>query len=278
MAATPLDIAICVACAVAAFALSYGYQRLRFRLLDLEDAKQLAQVRAGELDHDWLAAASSQAARGLLSPQTAEELVREDLLPPEVLDAARATPYNPGLAQTSRLWAPLFLVASAMPVVRPELAPGAAGPWGALLAFCLALVSIAMADARFRIIPIPQLLILAGSGLMLASPSDPAAYGIPLLVSIVGLYVAARAYEMVLVRANVFGLGDVLLMAVLIAVLLNAASFTAALVFFCALIVCSLAMLVWTNRGRLTRIALITTRAPLGPAIAVAMLCAAPFV
>ena len=278
MTVTPLDIVICVACAVAAFVLSYGYQRLRFHVLDLEDARQLARLHDGDLDHEWLAAASSQAARGLLNPQTADELVREDVLPQETLEAARAVPYNPGIVRTARFWAPLFVVAAAMPTVREVLVPQAGGPWGALLAFCLALVSIGMADARFRIIPIPQLLILAVSGLLLPARVDLISYGAPLAFSIVGLYMAARVYEMLFARVNVFGLGDVLLMSVVFTVLLNATSLTAAFVFFCALIVCSLAVLLWSNRGRLSRAALIYSRAPLGPAITVAMLCAVPFV
>lgn len=278
MVVTPLNIALAVACGAAAFAASYGYQRLRFHVLDLEDARQLNRARTGNLDHEWLAAASSQAARGLLNPQTAEELVRENLLPQEVLEATRAVPYNPGIGATARFWVPLFALATAMPAVSAALATGSAGSAWALLAFCLALVSIGMADARFRIIPIPQLLILAVSGFLLFSQVDVTSYGGPLLASIVGLYLAARVFEMVLSRTNVFGLGDVLLMAVIFAVLLNASSVTAALVFFCALIVCSLAVLLWTNRGHLSRAALAHSRAPLGPAITVAMLCAVPFV
>ena len=275
---TSLIIVISIVCGVAAFALSYGYQRLRFHLLDLEDARQLARLHDGELDHEWLTAASSQAARGLLNPQTAEELVREDVLPQETLEAARAVPYNPSAGRTARLWAPLFLVAAVMPTVRDGLVPEAGGPWGAFLAFCLALVSIGMADARFRIIPIPQLVILAVSGLLLPAQVDLISYGAPLAFSIVGLYLAARVYEMLFARVNVFGLGDVLLMSVIFAVLLNARGLIAALVFFCALIVCSLAVLLWSNRGRLSRAALVYSRAPLGPAITVAMLCAVPFV
>lgn len=278
MIVTPFTIAFAAACGAAAFAASYGYQRLRFHVLDLEDARQLARARMGELDHEWLAAASSQAARGLLNPQTAEKLVSDNYLSSQVLEAARALPYNPGIARVARFWAPLFLVAAAMPFVRDVLSTGATGSSGALLAFCLALASIGMADARFRIIPIPQLLVLAASGLLLPSHVDLASYGQPLLFSIVGLYTAARFYEMVFARANVFGLGDVLLMAVILAVLLNAANITASLVFFSALIVCSLAVLLWSNRGRLSRAAFVYSRAPLGPAITVAMLCAVPFV
>ena len=166
-----------VIAAIFAWVLGFAYQRFRFFVLEREDARQLERAERGGCSQEWLASVSSQAAIGLVNPNTIEALVGLGLIERPAM-AGRLATYNPSFVLSLVSWLPLFVLAALAFVAHNLLAIASFGvsssPW--LLMFNLSLVAIAMADARFRIIPIPFLLVLVAAGLLAFGMDDALFY------------------------------------------------------------------------------------------------------
>lgn len=274
----PLIVGACGA-AVVAWLGAYGYQRLRFAVLDREDAGQIEALREGRCESDWISTVASQASLGLVSPVTLKAL--EDIGCIDAGSAERASygrgGYNPSLS-CALPWLALFAFGAAASVVRGGFSIDALALDPPTLVFSLALVAIAMADARFRIVPVPHLALLFASGLVAFGLDDPLTYVMLSCGAAVLMWAASRMFETVSRQASVCGLGDVLLVAVMAGVLGSARELVPPAVFFVVLALASLASVMWGLRGRAkSRVAVAVLRLPLGPAVAVAGVAATAF-
>lgn len=267
----PLIVGACGA-AIVAWLGAYGYQRLRFAVLDREDAGQIEALQEGRCESDWLSTVASQAPLGLVAPKTLEMLEGMGRIDADTVERASYSRggYNPPLS-CALPWLALFALASAASVAREGFSLNALSLDLPTLIFDLVLVAIAMADARFRIVPVPHLVLLFASGLIAFGLDDPFAYAMVSCGAAVLMWVASRMFEWVSRQGSVCGLGDVLLVAVMAGVLASAHALAPLGAFFTALAFSSLICVLWGLRGRKkSRIAVTSLRLPLGPAVAVA--------
>lgn len=275
----PLIVGACGA-AVVAWLGAYGYQRLRFAVLDREDAGQIEALREDRCESDWLSTVAAQAALGLVAPKTLETLKGMGRIDAGTVERASygRGGYNPPLS-SALPWLVLFALASAASVARGGFSFDVLSLDPPTLVFALALVAIAMADARFRIIPVPHLVLLFVSGLFAFGMGDPLAYVVVSCGAAALMWAASRMFELVSRQSSVCGLGDVLLVAVMAAALASAHALVPLGVFFAVLAIASVASVLWGLRGRAkNRIAVTSLRLPLAPAVAVAGVAATAFI
>lgn len=275
----PLIVGACGA-AIVAWLGAYGYQRLRFAVLDREDAAEIEALREGQCESNWLATVASQAALGLVAPKTLKTLNGMGRIDADTVERASygRGGYNPPLS-CALPWLMLFAFVPAASIARGVFSFDALSLDPLTLVFGLALAAIAMADARFRIVPVPHLVLLFVSGLLAFGMGDPLAYVVVSCGAAAFMWAASRMFELVSRQAAVCGLGDVLLVAVIAAALASAQTLTSLGVFFAVLVLASVASVLWGLRGRAkNRVTITSLRLPLAPAVAVAGVAATAFI
>ena len=259
--------------ACAAWGVGLAYQRLRYRVLDAEDASQLARARAGEPSQGWLASVRRQAPRGMVSAATLGALQELGLIEPELAERASkaAQGYNPSVVRSLVPWLPLCALAVAAVRAQPLVGGAHALNAPAALVYTLSFALVGMADARFRIVPIPFLVPLAASALVAFPWVSPLSMAVSMGVFAGVLWAASKAFEGTFMRPGVCGTGDVLIMAVIFATLVATPTAAVMGTFLGAFVAGCAALMLHYSRGRkLTLGGFTMLRVPLGPAAALA--------
>ena len=273
MALTPATLLTGAALSLAAWGVGFAYQCLRYRIFDTEDAVQLAAARAGEASASWVESVRRQAPRGMVSAATMAELVDLGLIEADfAANVGRAVAaYRPGAARVLVIWLPVCLGATAAILARGAFAPAHELNTLAALAYTLSFALIAMADARFRIVPVPFLITLVAGALFAFPWASPVALAVSAGMSAIMLWGASKLFESTFMRAGVCGMGDVLIMAVIFATLLCSpvprvmGTFLVAFIASCAVLVAH-----YSRGMKLTLGGFTMLRVPLGPAAAIA--------
>lgn len=215
------SVALIVVLALCFAPCSYGYQRMRFAVLDKEDAARLREAKAGSVDSGWLENVKQQLDRGLVSPETIRALIDLDLLSQSACDEGLQKSLR-----SYRLSVPVFALRYGWLFVLGGCCGaawslfGGSGFFGTSLMSSLAcgiffgsIAALTTADMQFRIIPIPFLVCFAVSA--------PLSFGSSLLTYLLASVVFAllicafvKIAEKLSKGSGLVGLGDVLLLAV----------------------------------------------------------------
>lgn len=256
-----------IAVSAAGPAAGLAWSEWRRRAVEAQDSRHLSALDSGADEAAWVARVAEQVEGCRVSPGLASELGRRGLVPESAVAATRRDGYaerymgrpwdDPALALGT---IGLLLVSLAVAAVTPSLwAVGAASVVG----------GCAIADWRWRLVPLPLLAALVACCVGMALESSAGAA--PLVVGLVALALI-EAFRLLAVRASgsgAFGLGDVLLLAAVASAL--AVWGGAAPSAFCLALVIELGctLLVMRKRGRAGR------PVPLVPFVAPALAVAA---
>lgn len=191
---------------------SHLYQRWRYAALEHED-KSMLQARSSEADKDkWIGAVKREAVNYGVNPSTLISLGDTgDIdagLSQQANTGAYARHHNPPLA-------------SEIPLVYPYLLASWTGslisvPYAVFLA---ASVALGQEDMRFRIAPVPMLLVFAAAG-ALSSPWGPYAWAV-IAIPLAAAF-ALISFAMKKVGGGIWHAGDYLTLAIALTAVLSA--------------------------------------------------------
>lgn len=240
-----------IAVGAAGPALGIAWAGLRRRAVERQDARRLASLDSGADESAWLGSVREQVEGCRVSPDLAGELHGRGLLDDESFGRTQAAGYAERYLgrPSGRPWPYMALAALVASGAACGIASGSAWAGAAVSAVS----GMAVADLRWRTVPLSMLLALAAMGVAygLESGATPAAAAVAALalLALAGFWLVANR----LGGTGAFGLGDVLLLAELAGVL--AVRGGAAPTAFCVGLVVELcATLAWMRlRGRESR-------------------------
>lgn len=190
---------------------SHLYQRWRYAALEHED-KSMLQAQPGDTDRDkWIGAVKSEAVNYGVNPSTLISLGdAEDIdagLSQQADTGAYARRHNPPLASEILLVYPYLLASWTGSLISIPYA-----------VFLAASVALGQEDMRFRVAPVPMLLVFAAAG-ALSSPWGPYAWAV-IAIPLAAAF-ALTSFVMKKVSGVIWHAGDCLTLAIALTAVLS---------------------------------------------------------
>lgn len=190
---------------------SHLYQRWRYAALEHED-KSMLQAQPGDTDRDkWIGAVKSEAVNYGVNPSTLISLGdAEDIdagLSQQADTGAYARRHNPPLASEILLVYPYLLASWTGSLISIPYA-----------VFLAASVALGQEDMRFRVAPVPMLLVFAAAG-ALSSPWGPYAWAV-IAIPLAAAF-ALTSFVMKKVSGVIWHAGDYLTLAIALTAVLS---------------------------------------------------------